>query len=84
MAVSHGDMTTVDPDSTTRDLELDDGSPRYLTATIACSAPDYTSQLNLSNTGAVPLGFKVHAAHAQLPAREPQGVSRRATPRDRR
>ena len=67
-------MATDGSDSSTLDLELDDGSPRYLTATIGCVAPDFTSQLNLSNGGALPLGFKVrmrvaiqppsHAPHA--------------------
>ena len=64
-------MTSPGSDSSTLELELDDGSPRYLTATISCLAPEYTSQLILSNSGTLPLGFKVSTQSMQPLASRP-------------
>jgi hypothetical protein len=44
--------------SDTLDLAMDGAAPRCVEASLVCGAPRFTLQLNLSNHGELPLGFK--------------------------
>ena len=44
--------------SDTLDLAMDGAAPRCVEASLVCRAPRFTLQLNLSNHGELPLGFK--------------------------
>lgn len=47
-----------DPGGCSLDLELDDGLAKCVEATLVCGPPNHKLQLNLSNSGTLPLGFK--------------------------